>query len=424
MGFHLAMAMVKPRAALPFLEFAQGVQPQGVLRAKITAAYRRPETECLPYLIEQASLPAPRRAQAAALARDLVTRLRAKARHGGVEGLIHEYSLSAPEGVALMCLAEALLRIPDKATRDALIRDKIASGDWQSHIGHSPSLFVNAATWGLVVTGKLTATTSEAGPVLRPVAADRPFGRAPDPQGRRHGHAHDGRAIRHRPDHRRSPWPMPGSSKTRASAIPTICWARAATTAADAARYLADYETAIHAIGKAAAGRGIYEGPGISVKLSALHPRYARAQIERVMAELLPRLKGLALLARRYDIGLNIDAEEADRLEISLDLLEALCFDPELAGWNGIGFVVQAYSKRCPFAVDYLIDLARRSGRRLMVRLVKGAYWDQRDQARPGRRAGGLSGLYKESPYRCLLSRLRAEAAGGTGCHLPAIRHP
>ena len=150
----------------------------------------------------------------------------------------------------------------------------------------------------------------------------------------------------------------------------------AATTEDDAQRYYASYEQAIHAIGKAAGGRGIYEGPGISIKLSALHPRYSRSQQERTMSELLPRVRSLAILARRYDIGLNIDAEEADRLEISLDLLEALCFDPELAGWNGIGFVVQAYQKRCPFVIDYLIDLARRSRHRIMVRLVKGAYWD------------------------------------------------
>ena len=147
-------------------------------------------------------------------------------------------------------------------------------------------------------------------------------------------------------------------------------------TAADAARYLASYEHAIHAIGKASRGRGIYAGPGISVKLSALHPRYARAQHERVMAELLPRLKSLLLLASRYDIGLNIDAEEADRLELSLDLIEAVATDPELAGWDGIGIVVQAYQKRCPFVLDWLIDLARRTGHRFMVRLVKGAYWD------------------------------------------------
>ncbi len=150
----------------------------------------------------------------------------------------------------------------------------------------------------------------------------------------------------------------------------------AATTAEDAARYYADYENAIHAIGRASAGRGIYDGPGISIKLSALHPRYARSQAERVMGELLPKVRALAALARRYDIGLNIDAEEADRLELSLDLMEELCFAPELAGWDGIGFVVQAYGKRCPAVIDFLIDLARRSRHRLMVRLVKGAYWD------------------------------------------------
>jgi RHH-type proline utilization regulon transcriptional repressor/proline dehydrogenase/delta 1-pyrroline-5-carboxylate dehydrogenase len=150
----------------------------------------------------------------------------------------------------------------------------------------------------------------------------------------------------------------------------------AATTAADADRYNRDYEQAIHAIGKASAGRGIYAGPGISIKLSALHPRYSRAQADRVMGELLPRVKALAVLARSYDIGLNIDAEEADRLELSLDLLESLALDPDLSGWNGLGFVVQAYGKRCPFVIDWIIDLARRAGRRIMVRLVKGAYWD------------------------------------------------
>ena len=150
----------------------------------------------------------------------------------------------------------------------------------------------------------------------------------------------------------------------------------AALTSADATRYFADYERAIHAIGAAARRRGPYAGPGISIKLSALHPRYSRAQIDRVDAELLPRLNALALLARRYDIGLNIDAEEADRLELSLDLLEALALAPDLRGWEGLGFVIQAYQKRCPYVVDFIVDLARRSGRRLMVRLVKGAYWD------------------------------------------------
>jgi RHH-type proline utilization regulon transcriptional repressor/proline dehydrogenase/delta 1-pyrroline-5-carboxylate dehydrogenase len=150
----------------------------------------------------------------------------------------------------------------------------------------------------------------------------------------------------------------------------------AALTEADARNYYAAYEQAIHAIGKASNGRGIKDGPGISVKLSALHPRYSRAQHARVMGELLPRLQKLLVLAKTYNIGLNIDAEEADRLEISLDMMEALAFDPELAGFEGIGFVVQAYQKRCPFVLDYLADLAKRSGRKFMVRLVKGAYWD------------------------------------------------
>ncbi|MFY7835430.1 MAG: bifunctional proline dehydrogenase/L-glutamate gamma-semialdehyde dehydrogenase PutA, partial [Novosphingobium sp.] len=144
----------------------------------------------------------------------------------------------------------------------------------------------------------------------------------------------------------------------------------------DAARYYRDYENAIHAIGAASAGRGIVEGPGISIKLSALHPRYSRAQADRVMAELLPRVKALSALCMTYDIGLNIDAEEADRLELSLDLLESLALDPALAGWNGLGFVIQAYGKRCPAVIDWIVDLSRRAGRRMMVRLVKGAYWD------------------------------------------------
>ncbi|WP_075215452.1 trifunctional transcriptional regulator/proline dehydrogenase/L-glutamate gamma-semialdehyde dehydrogenase [Mongoliimonas terrestris] len=361
----------------PFLAFAQGVQPQSVLRAKITAAYRRPETECLPLLLSEATLPPATVESAQRLARDLVVALRQKKKHGGsaVEGLIQEYSLSSQEGVALMCLAEALLRIPDRPTRDALIRDKIANGDWHAHVGHSPSLFVNAATWGLVVTGKLTATSSEHG---LSSALTRLIGRSGEPVIRKGVDI----AMRMMGEQfvtgQTIGEALANSRRTEAKGFRYSydMLGEAATTAADAARYYRDYEQAIHAIGKAAGRRGIYDGPGISVKLSALHPRYARAQVDRVMAELLPRLKSLALLARAYDIGLNIDAEEADRLEISLDLLEALCFDPDLKGWNGIGFVVQAYQKRCPYVIDFVVDLARRSGHRLMIRLVKGAYWD------------------------------------------------
>ncbi|MBP7065008.1 trifunctional transcriptional regulator/proline dehydrogenase/L-glutamate gamma-semialdehyde dehydrogenase [Ferrovibrio sp.] len=363
-------------APTPFLEFAQSVRPQNVLRARITAAYRRPELECLPLLLSQATLPASRAEAASSLARRLVEKLRRKRQAGGgVEALIHEYSLSSQEGVALMCLAEALLRIPDRATRDALIRDKIGEGDWQGHLGHSPSLFVNAATWGLLITGKLTSTSSD---TSLSSALTRLVARGGEPLIRK------GVDIAMRMMGEQF---VAGRSIAEALANSRTLEAKgfrhsydmlgeAAMTAADAERYFAAYERAIHSIGKVAARRGIYQGPGISIKLSALHPRYSRAQWDRVQAELLPRLKALAMLARHYDIGMNIDAEEADRLDISLDLLEALCFDADLAGWSGIGFVVQAYQKRAPFVIDYLIDLARRSNRRLMLRLVKGAYWD------------------------------------------------
>src|SRR5476649_1934137 len=359
----------------PFLDFAQNVQPQSVLRAAITASYRRPEPECVPFLIGQARLSGSVASETNAMATKLVEALRKKQTGGGVEGLIHEFSLSSQEGVALMCLAEALLRIPDRATRDALIRDKVSKGDWRSHMGQAPSLLVNAATWGLMITGKLVTTNSGAG---LSSALTRLIGRGGEPLIRKGVDM----AMRLMGEQF-----VTGETISEALANSRKFEARgfrysydmlgeAATTEEDAVRYYASYEQAIHAIGKAAGSRGIYEGPGISIKLSALHPRYSRSQQERTMTELLPRVKALALLARRYDIGLNVDAEEADRLEISLDLLEALSFDPELAGWNGIGFVLQAYQKRCHYVIDWVIDLARRSKHRLMIRLVKGAYWD------------------------------------------------
>jgi RHH-type proline utilization regulon transcriptional repressor/proline dehydrogenase/delta 1-pyrroline-5-carboxylate dehydrogenase len=359
--------------APPFFEFGQDVQPQSVLRAAVTAAYRRPEPECVSMLLGEARMPSPEKIHASAAR--LVGALRGKRKGGGVEGLIQEFSLSSQEGVALMCLAEALLRIPDRATRDALIRDKIARGDWKSHMGSSPSLFVNAATWGLMLTGKLVSVSSEQS---LSHALTRLISKGGEPlvrQGvnlamRMMGEQFvSGQTISEALANNRK-------MEAKGFRYSYDMLGEAATTAEDADRYYASYEQAIHAIGKAAAGRGVYEGPGISIKLSALHPRYSRAQRERVMSELLPRVKALTVLARHYDIGLNIDAEEADRLELSLDLLEALCLTRELEGWNGIGFVIQAYQKRAPFVIDYVIDLAKRSRHRIMVRLVKGAYWD------------------------------------------------
>lgn len=359
----------------PFADFAPSLNQPTPLRAAITAAYRRPEAEAMAPLIEAATLPAEQRAAIAATATTLVTALRANHKGSGVEGLVQEYALSSQEGVALMCLAEALLRIPDNDTRDALIRDKIADGDWGSHLGGDKSLFVNAATWGLVVTGKLVGSVDDRG---LGAALTRLVARAGEPVIRRGvdlamrmmGEQFvTGETIKEALKRARE-------MEAQGFSYSYDMLGEAATTAADAARYYADYETAIHAIGKASAGRGVYAGPGISIKLSALHPRYVRAQADRVMSELLPAVKRLALLSKGYDIGFNIDAEEADRLELSLGLLESLALDPDLAGWNGLGFVVQGYGKRCPFVIDWIVDLARRAGRRIMVRLVKGAYWD------------------------------------------------
>ncbi|MCE0780479.1 trifunctional transcriptional regulator/proline dehydrogenase/L-glutamate gamma-semialdehyde dehydrogenase [Pseudomonas sp. NMI542_15] len=362
-----------------FLEFAESILPQSVLRAAITAAYRRPEQEVVPMLLEQARLSAPLAEATNKLAAGIAEKLRNQKSAGGragiVQGLLQEFSLSSQEGVALMCLAEALLRIPDKGTRDALIRDKISTGNWQPHLGNSPSLFVNAATWGLLLTGKLVSTHNESGLTS---SLTRIIGKSGEPMIRKGVDM----AMRLMGEQF-----VTGETIAEALANASRFEAKgfrysydmlgeAALTEHDAQKYLASYEQAIHSIGKASHGRGIYEGPGISIKLSALHPRYSRAQYERVMEELYPRLLSLTLLAKQYDIGLNIDAEEADRLELSLDLLERLCFEPSLAGWNGIGFVIQAYQKRCPYVIDYVIDLAKRSRHRLMIRLVKGAYWD------------------------------------------------
>jgi RHH-type proline utilization regulon transcriptional repressor/proline dehydrogenase/delta 1-pyrroline-5-carboxylate dehydrogenase len=369
----------EPSPPTPYAALGREAAPPPAERAAIGASTRIAEPDAVEALLAAATLSPGEGAAAHALARRLVESLRARrveaGREGLVQGLIQEFALSSQEGVALMCLAEALLRIPDAATRDALIRDKIGDGEWERHLGKSPSLFVNAATWGLVVTGKLVATHTERGLAA---ALGRLVARSGEPVIRRGvdlamrlmgeqfvmGETIDAALARAAPHERagfRYSYDMLGE---------------AALTADDAVRYLEAYRQAIDAIGAAAAGRGFVEGPGISIKLSALHPRYARAQRERVHAELYPRLLALAQQACAHDLGLNIDAEEADRLEISIELLERLCADASLAGWNGVGFVVQAYQKRCAAVIEHVVALARRNRRRLMVRLVKGAYWD------------------------------------------------
>lgn len=345
----------------------------------INTAWRRAETECVEELLAHSEISSELSDKIQALAFDLAHSLRERKSSGGkagiVQGLLQEFSLSSQEGIALMCLAEALLRIPDKATRDLLIRDKINQGNWKEHLGQSQLMFVNAAAWGLMLTGKLMETPQQKSlsSLLTGILARSGRGiirKAVDVAMRMMGEQFvTGETIdealknaeRLEEKGFRYSYDMLGE---------------AALTDPDAERYYQDYQNAIHAIGQASQDKDVYDGPGISIKLSALHPRYQRAQMDRVQDELYGKMLKLAVLAKQYNIGLNIDAEETDRLEISLQLLERLCFEPQLQDWKGIGFVIQAYQKRCFYVVDYIVDLAKRSQKRLMIRLVKGAYWD------------------------------------------------
>jgi RHH-type proline utilization regulon transcriptional repressor/proline dehydrogenase/delta 1-pyrroline-5-carboxylate dehydrogenase len=346
------------------------------LRTRIAASHRADEATVLVPLLREAQLAPDELATTQRLATSLAQGVRAaRARAGGVDALMLEFSLDSREGVALMCLAEALLRVPDPATRDRLIRDKIGGGDWRAHVGRSPSLFVNAAAWGLLVTGQLVDSRSDSALESALTSLVRKGGeplirRGVDLAMRLLGKQFvTGRTIAEAIENARE-------REARGYLFSYDMLGEAAVTAEDAQRYLGAYEDAIDAIGRSARGKGIYSGPGISLKLSALHPRFSHFQHERVLSELLPRLEHLAERARRHDIGLSIDAEEADRLELSLDLVERLAAAPALNGWNGLGFVVQAYQKRARAVIDWVVDVARRNRRRLMLRLVKGAYWD------------------------------------------------
>src|SRR5258708_18393734 len=324
------------------LVFAAPMPPETRLRAAIEVANRRDEEAADALILAGAKLSPAANRRIAATAQRLVAAVREKGpAHGGIDAFLHEYALSSPEGVALMCLAEALLRIPDADTIDRLIRDKIATADWQSHLGHSSSVFVSASTWALMLTGRMmrdepgpndlahifhrfVARSGE--PVVRQavLTAMRILGRQ-FVMGRTIGEALDP-APGSEPDCYRHSYDMLGE---------------AAKTAADATRYHAAYSQAIAAIGKAAGGKPVEAAPGISVKLSALHPRYEMAQRERVMRELLPRLADLAVLARQAGIGLTVDAEEADRLELSLDLIQALARIPAPSRCVWLGPAVQ-----------------------------------------------------------------------------------
>jgi RHH-type transcriptional regulator, proline utilization regulon repressor / proline dehydrogenase / delta 1-pyrroline-5-carboxylate dehydrogenase len=358
----------------------EGAPPNLIpLRAAINELYLADETGCVNTLLAQAKLDAQARQRIQTQAMQLVEAVRHKrTTKGGVEEFLRQYDLSSQEGMVLMCLAEALLRIPDADTADKLIRDKIISGRWEEHLGASPSLFVNASTWGLMLTGKLIALDQS---VERNVSnymaklvarLGEPVIRGAFRQAMRiMGHQFVmGRNIE-------EALKRAGSQEYRVYRQSYDMLGEAALTAKDAQRYLDDYSHAIDAIG-ASVGKDtdVFAAPGISVKLSALHPRYELAQRERVMSELAPRLLALAERAKKYGMGLTVDAEEAERLDISLDLIEAVYRSPSLNGWEGLGLALQAYQKRAIRVIDWLMALARDGKRRIPVRLVKGAYWD------------------------------------------------
>nr|WP_239556707.1 bifunctional proline dehydrogenase/L-glutamate gamma-semialdehyde dehydrogenase PutA [Dyella flava] len=352
-----------------------GIEPA---RARITAAWLRDETEAVNDLLAQATLPPTEREKVIDLAADLVTRVRARAKdQSAVESFMRQYDLSSEEGVLLMCVAEALLRIPDKATADKLIRDKLGDANWKKHLGQSESLFVNASTWGLMLTGKLVNLAEETRHDFTG-ALRRLVGRAGEPAIRLAvrqamrimGHQFVmGQTINDALDRCAKPeyavyrysYDMLGES---------------ALTSETAERYQQDYRNAIAAIGARGPFANHTDAHSISVKLSALHPRYEVANRERARRDLTEKLLELSQLAMKQGIALSVDAEEADRLELSLDIIGDVFAHPSLQGWNGLGIVVQAYSKRTPFVIDWLIETARAAGRRWYVRLVKGAYWD------------------------------------------------
>ena len=346
------------------------------LRANIDRAFFADETATVNALIAAVELSPEQSARIGAAASGLVSAVREEQAMGGtMQSFLHQYDLSSQEGVLLMCVAEALLRIPDAATADRLIRDKFSRGDWQQHLGASKNWLVNAGTWGLMLSGKLSRV-DQAGDAAGDAIA-RLGARMSEPvlrlavrqamkimaeqfvMGRDIGEALErGRADRLY----RHSFDMLGE---------------AALTFPDAKRYFDSYVAAIRAIGAAREPRhSLFEAQGISVKLSALYPRYEVGQRRAVLAELTPQVLALALEAKGANINLIIDAEEAERLGLSLEIFESVFRDPQLAAWEGFGIAVQAYQKRALPVIQWLAQLAREVGRRIPLRLVKGAYWD------------------------------------------------
>ena len=348
------------------------------IRQKIRDFYRIDEEEAMKYILPEAEISLAARSRAWERARKMVVRIRKEnTENSGIDALLNEYSLSSEEGVVLMCLAEALLRVPDKGTQDKLIQDKIGQGSWSRHIGGSESLFVNASSWGLLLTGSMVkysndSTKAQYGVLKRTVGK---FGEpvirkamkvAMKIMGQQFVMGEDIEDATERAM----------KKETKGYVYSYDMLGEGARNMEDADKYYQAYVEAIKVIGKKAKGRGPRTSPGISVKLSAIHPRYEFGNRQRVLDEIVPKLKALTLMAKEWDIGLTVDAEESERLDISLDIIEAVFLDDDLGNWNGFGLAVQAYQKRAIFVIEWLRSITLKTNRKLMVRLVKGAYWD------------------------------------------------
>jgi RHH-type proline utilization regulon transcriptional repressor/proline dehydrogenase/delta 1-pyrroline-5-carboxylate dehydrogenase len=338
------------------------------------APFAQDDADLARKLLARAEAPPATEARIDVTAKRLIGAIRGK--HGGiggVEAILREYSLSTKEGLALMVLAEALLRVPDAATADRLIEDKLGQGDFAHHETKSDALLVSASAWALSITSRLIQPGETPQSIVAGLAKriGLPAVRSATRQAMRimGNHFVLGETIDAALKRARS-----GASRLARYSFDML--GEGARTAADAERYFQSYATAIGAIGAAAGNTPLPDRPGISVKLSALHPRYEATSRDRVMAELVPRVVELARLAKSHDLNFTVDAEEADRLELSLDVIGAVAADPSLSGWSGFGLAIQAYQKRALAVIDWIAGLAEALDRRFMVRLVKGAYWD------------------------------------------------
>jgi RHH-type proline utilization regulon transcriptional repressor/proline dehydrogenase/delta 1-pyrroline-5-carboxylate dehydrogenase len=337
---------------------------------RFAAPYAEPDEAIASRLLAEAARSAAAEARIDRRAGGLIEAIRGRTGGlGGIEDFLHAYSLSTKEGLALMVLAEALLRVPDAATADRLIEDKLAAGDW-SHDVRSNTLLVSASAWTLGITARIIHPGETPDTILEALARrlGLPVVRTATREAMRLLGSHFvlGQTIEE----------ALSRARTRRERYSFDMLGEGARTADDAARYLAAYASAIDAIGSSAGDRALPDRPGISVKLSALHPRFEAVSRGRVLKELVPNLIELARKARDHDLNFTVDAEEADRLELSLDVIAAALADPSLRGWEGFGLAVQAYQKRACAVIDWLDAIAQALGRRLMVRLVKGAYWD------------------------------------------------